>query len=447
MKTKLIALFLSLFSLFFIFPKSLYAAGAPCESGMIDSITYELIMESGSPQTITLTESGSSTVIYKERNNYYLDENKTQKIKDVRTVTITHSQSFLNQIALNNSVLEKNITYYAAGSCENENRSLKTIKNNSGAWNFNYSATTSDMDCIFDNQFTLELNDPLKAGDNTICSMSYIYPTQAASLGNVCQISMEPTGGATIDNPITIKANDINDEGVGIRTYLNANDVSPTLFKIKDGPGNDAPSFGTAFGSERVVLSENSNGLLDLSFPLGTLSVGDYYFEVKYEDGDKAGQNICVLSFPVVASGATPTPAQQLDASQSGSLAIDIAATIPLCESIAAGTMCGDKSCQQKCIECEDKGEVWTGIGCMPTDFSGIVGSLFTLFSGLMGGFVFLCLVSNGLKIMASRGNPEALKKGQEAITACLVGFVVLVLSILFLKIVGVDILDLPEWN
>ena len=68
-------------------------------------------------------------------------------------------------------------------------------------------------------------------------------------------------------------------------------------------------------------------------------------------------------------------------------------------------------------------------------------------FSGLMGGFVFLCLVSNGLKIMASRGNPEALKKGQEAITACLVGFVVLVLSILFLKIVGVDILDLPEWN
>lgn len=155
---------------------------------------------------------------------------------------------------------------------------------------------------------------------------------------------------------------------------------------------------------------------------------------------------LCQRTLNITARGEELIPpGENIDQEDLNELEIDTAPIIPLCQTIS------DPKLRMRCEACQGSGEVvsgiWTGIGCMPTNFSGIVGSLFTLFSGLMGGFVFLCLVSNGLKIMASRGNSEALKKGQEAITACLVGFVVLVLSVLFLKIVGVNILNLPGWN
>lgn len=433
--------------LFFV-PKEVLAAVDYCRQGMIEQIQYELLLEDGTRESVTFTENGPQQTIYKENKNFYLDKEKTKKIKDVGTITLKHPQSFLDQIALNNNIiLEKNITYYSAGACENENRSLKTIKNKQGEWSFNYSSIINDMQCVFDNQFTLELRDPLKSGDNLICSRSYVYSTEAINSTNQCRITMEPSAGATIDNAITISAIDINDDGVGIRSYLNNEDISPVLFKTSDSPGSDAPSFGQAFGPAKVDLVENSKGLLDLTFPLGTLSVGNYNFEIKYEDGDKAGQNICVLTFSVVASGADPTPAQQVDADAADSFQLETETTVPLCKSIPAGSMCGSKNCQEECIKCENDQKIWTGIGCIRPNISGIVESLFNTFSGIMGALVFFCLVSNGMRIMASRGNPETLKKSQEAMTACLVGFVVLVLSVLFLKIVGVNILQLPGWT
>jgi len=193
-------------------------------------------------------------------------------------------------------------------------------------------------------------------------------------------------------------------------------------------------------GNQNIV----GNGPEEFTYEIGFLDVRDHIIEIKQYETNLL---LCSISLPIYLVGTTPTPFSEVTKSpdQDGYIDLEVAATIPLCDSIT------DPDMKAKCKACEGSSEVtsgvWTGIGCMPTNFSGIVNSLFTLFSGLMGGFVFLCLVSNGLKIMASRGNPEALKKGQEAITACLVGFVVLVLSILFLKIVGVDILDLPEWN
>ena len=439
MKKRLV-IFLLFFSLVLFFPNQVRAQTGACSAGMIDSIEFELkIKGGGSPQTVTLTESGPLQAIYKDSSNYYLDEQKTQQITDIANVKINHSPSFLNQVALNKKfALEKTILFYGPGACENESRSLDDIKNKSGSWDFNYTSSINDMECVFDNPITLELRDPLKTGDNLICSKSYQYSAGEVDSDNTCKISMTPSNGATIEDEVIIQGEDIDDEGVGIRTYLNGEDISPFFMKSEDLIGKSSPSLNQG----TIILSKNSNGLFNLTFPLTTLSAGDYLFEIKYEDGDKADQNICALRFPVVPAGASPTPGQQLDASSSSRLLLDIATTIPLCESIPIGTMCGERSCQDICFECK-KSEVWTGIGCLPTNFSGLVNSIFTTFSGILGGLIFICIMSNGIKIMISRGNPEALKKSQEGLTACIVGFLVLTLSVLFLKIVGVDILHI----
>ncbi len=124
------------------------------------------------------------------------------------------------------------------------------------------------------------------------------------------------------------------------------------------------------------------------------------------------------------------------------------ASPIPLCESIPSGADCGRfGDCRELCQKCEGNDGIWTGIGCLPTDMAGLVRSIFEIFSGVIGGLIFLCIIVNGLKIMTARGDSEAIKKAKEAISSCIVGLLVLLFSILFLKIVGVDILRIPGWR
>lgn len=122
--------------------------------------------------------------------------------------------------------------------------------------------------------------------------------------------------------------------------------------------------------------------------------------------------------------------------------------SVPLCESIPAGANCGGfGNCRALCQRCESSGGIWTAIGCLPTDVASLVRSIFEIFSGVIGGLIFLCIIANGLKIMTAQGDSEAIKKSREAIISCIVGLLVLLFSILFLKIVGVDILRIPGWT
>jgi hypothetical protein len=194
-----------------------------------------------------------------------------------------------------------------------------------------------------------------------------------------------------------------------------------------------------------------------MDFPLGKKSVGNYTFDVRYEDGDKKGQVICSFSFPVVPYNAVPTPGTLATRTAESILTLEVTSTMPLCETLiepgyaTIGNDCAEGgdclSRYEKCMECQKSESIWTGLGCIPTNLSGIVKSIFSVFSGIIGGIIFLCIIGNGIKIMMAAGNQETIKKAQEALTACIVGFLVLTFSILFLKIVGVDILRLPGWG
>ena len=297
----------------------------------------------------------------------------------------------------------------------------------------------ADPNCMIDlfyQQNFLEIEFELKNGTTKkYAKSSYIFDLQPKPLANTCQLEVQNTNReklvfANNNTSLIVVGTGIDDGGQGYSLTLNG-EVKTSFTEIIGD-----------FGSMGL-----SDGPPEFTYNLGPLEVKDYTLAVKQYDSNII---LCSMSLPIYQDGTQPTPFSQVTRppDQDGyisSSVVDIAVTIPLCDSIT------DPDLKSKCQACEGSGTViggvWTGLGCLPTNFSGIVGSIFTLFSGLMGGLVFLCLVSNGIKIMSSRGNPEALKKGQEAITACLVGFVVLALSILFLKIVGVDILQIPGWS
>lgn len=154
----------------------------------------------------------------------------------------------------------------------------------------------------------------------------------------------------------------------------------------------------------------------------------------------------------------TPSPSKELSLedrekeNQQRSIELQISAPTALCESVPDEHKCGNSSltCRDLCYQCSTKDSlagIWTGIGCFPTNVTDLAKTVFNMFSGLLGLFIFYCIISNGLKVMISRDSADAMKKAQEAITSCIVGLLVLVFSVLFLRIVGVDILKLPGWS
>gem|GEM_PF-1858455 len=203
--------------------------------------------------------------------------------------------------------------------------------------------------------------------------------------------------------------------------------------------------------SSSLFMNENLkvNGLVEpeSQIDIGYLPVNKsgHLFEVRSNSLEK--NLLCSRLLPVVGEGEELIIPGENNTSSTLTLNLATTTTIPLCDSIPESADCNGISCRAKCQKCETAKEVWTGLGCMPTDVGGLVKILFSTFTGVLGALIFACVFLNGLKIMSSKGNPEAMKKAQEALTSCLVGFVVLTLSVVFLKIVGVDILQLPGWS
>jgi len=62
------------------------------------------------------------------------------------------------------------------------------------------------------------------------------------------------------------------------------------------------------------------------------------------------------------------------------------------------------------------------------------------------GGIAFLLSVWGGATILLSAGNPEKINEGREIITSAVSGLLFIVLSIFLLRLIGVDILGLPDF-
>lgn len=114
-----------------------------------------------------------------------------------------------------------------------------------------------------------------------------------------------------------------------------------------------------------------------------------------------------------------------------------------------------DKTSDQNCIRClgnlkdgfrENVGNSsWTALGCISTDPQGFVAWLLEKVIGIAGGIVFLLILYGGFQILTSTGDPEKLTNGKEIIVSAIAGLLMIVFSVLLLKIIGVDILKIPD--
>ena len=96
---------------------------------------------------------------------------------------------------------------------------------------------------------------------------------------------------------------------------------------------------------------------------------------------------------------------------------------------------------------CEE-GSINTAIGCIPINNTDeFIGFILRWAVGIGGGIAFLLIVLAGFQIMTSAGNPDRLKAGQELMTSAIAGLILLIFSVFILRIIGVDILGLPDFG
>lgn len=133
------------------------------------------------------------------------------------------------------------------------------------------------------------------------------------------------------------------------------------------------------------------------------------------------------------------------------------------CKCIPSGIVEGEnnlktltKFCQQQsnladrksCLLCINEGGVYTGIGCIQTNFALFINkTVFGLGIGLAGGFALLCIIYAAFQMQSSQGNPEKLKKAQEMITSCIMGLMLIIFSVFILRLIGVNILRIPGFE
>ena len=103
----------------------------------------------------------------------------------------------------------------------------------------------------------------------------------------------------------------------------------------------------------------------------------------------------------------------------------------------------------QSCMKCNylEKG-VWTAIGCVYSDFSKTIKEvIFPVAIGFAGLISLGCIIFASFTMQTSAGDPEKIKKAQELITSCIAGLIVIIFSVFILRVIGVDILRIPEFG
>ncbi|OGD78451.1 hypothetical protein A2368_01610 [Candidatus Collierbacteria bacterium RIFOXYB1_FULL_49_13] len=96
-------------------------------------------------------------------------------------------------------------------------------------------------------------------------------------------------------------------------------------------------------------------------------------------------------------------------------------------------------------VLCADGKSVNTAIGCISFDnMAGFTKSVVGVGVGLAGAVTLILLLYGFFTLTTSSGNPDKVNAGKDVITSALGGLIFIVLSVILLKIIGVDILQLP---
>lgn len=85
-----------------------------------------------------------------------------------------------------------------------------------------------------------------------------------------------------------------------------------------------------------------------------------------------------------------------------------------------------------------------TAIGCVPIETQGFVSWLLSWLFGVAGGIAFVLMVYGFILLGTSQGDEKKAAGAKETITSAITGLLVSIFAVFILKLIAVDILQIP---
>jgi len=90
---------------------------------------------------------------------------------------------------------------------------------------------------------------------------------------------------------------------------------------------------------------------------------------------------------------------------------------------------------------------VKTAIGCIPIETEGFISWLLSWLFGVAGGIAFVLMVFGFIMLGTSQGDEKKMAGAKETITSAITGLLVSIFAVFILKLIAVNILQIPGLN
>ncbi|MBI2430777.1 MAG: hypothetical protein HYV39_02075 [Candidatus Levybacteria bacterium] len=206
------------------------------------------------------------------------------------------------------------------------------------------------------------------------------------------------------------------------------NDQTITTFTI---PGNRI-SAGT-----KVLCVNHTLDVKGIDLPgcnIGDPNTLTFQFSVSTPTGDltcdrSAGGAPIVPTISAPVPSATPVPPALLPCAEGLSNPDD------------PKSITTDKALIKKCTKID------SAVGPIDTDPAEFIKKIFTVLLSMAGGWAVYLIITAGYQLMFSHGEAEQVQEARDKITSAIVGLVFMLLSLVILRVIGVDIFQLPTFG
>lgn len=89
-------------------------------------------------------------------------------------------------------------------------------------------------------------------------------------------------------------------------------------------------------------------------------------------------------------------------------------------------------------------GGIKTGVGCVPIEVDKFIAWLLGWLFGVAGGIAFVLMVFGFIMLGTSQGDEKKAAGAKETITSAITGLLVSIFAVFILKLIAVDILQIP---
>lgn len=289
------------------------------------------------------------------------------------------------------------------------------------------------------------------SGEQSICSDQFISIMGTSASCQAGTITIYNEGEGPNDDFIEPNKNVILHYNGNYTSGFSARLGEQYLIAITHSDGSwSAENFLTTDGTGKLALAEAGriNPPLEGDINLGTITSGQFELGVnRIGIQDFTGTHIYCPFTLAVDDGSQTTPNEPQTGSANASP--NLLTSTNLCDFAGAA----ESESRTKCDQCAQgiapggiPGEpgISTPFGCIPANPQGLVERVLRIAIGIAGGIAFLMIAYGSISIALSAGNPEKLNQNKEVIMSAIAGLLLIVFSAVILRIIGVDILQIP---